>query len=177
MDGSQKAIFLDRDGVINRTVFRRGAQRAPDHMGEWVWVDGVQSVLQALHARGYLLVVCTNQPDVPRGWQKREQVDAFHERIVRELPVARVYACFHDNADACSCRKPLPGMLLQARAEFGIAVEDSYMIGDRPSDIQAGQAAGCRTILYDEQGTTVCPGTVRPDHRIQHLSELLTIAF
>src|ERR1700712_2802102 len=112
---SMKAVFLDRDGVINQTVIRRGAQRAPQDLSEWAWIEGVHETLQALSARGYLLFVCTNQPDVVRGWQTREQVDAFHALIERELPVARIYACFHDNHADCVCRKPRPGMLLQAQ--------------------------------------------------------------
>jgi histidinol-phosphate phosphatase family protein len=106
--------------VINHTVMRRGAPRAPQDLTEWAWVDGVHDTLRMLHARGYRLFVCTNQPDVKRGWQTREQVEIFHELILRELPIERVYACFHDDADCCSCRKPKPGMLLSAVAEFGL---------------------------------------------------------
>src|ERR1700755_2314749 len=104
-----KAVFLDRDGVINHTVLRRGAQRAPQDLSEWTWVAGVHDTLRELAARGYSLFVCTNQPDVVRGWQTREQVDEFHALIERELPVTRIYACFHDGAAACECRKPRPG--------------------------------------------------------------------
>jgi hypothetical protein len=106
MSASIKAVFLDRDGVINQTVFRRGAQRAPQKLSEWAWIDGVHETLRELSARDYTLIECTNQPDVVRGWQTREQVDAFHALIERELPVSHIYACFHDNIAACLCRKP-----------------------------------------------------------------------
>src|SRR6478735_5169345 len=96
-----KAVFLDRDGVLNHTVLRRGAQRAPQDLSEWRWLDGVHETLAVLHSRGYALFVCTNQPDVSRGWQTREQVEEFHALIHRELPVRRIYACFHDNEAAC----------------------------------------------------------------------------
>ena len=121
--------------------------------------------------RGYLLVVCTNQPDVSRGWQTREQVDEFHALIQRELPVARIYACFHDNAAACACRKPKPGMLQDASRELGIELERSFMVGDRASDIEAGRAAGCRTI-YLRQDSDASSGA---DHEIGTLRELLEI--
>ena len=167
-----KAVFLDRDGVINQTVFRRGAQRAPQDLTEWAWIDGVHDTLRALSARGYTLVVCTNQPDVVRGWQTREQVDAFHALIERELPVSRIYACFHDNSEACVCRKPKPGMLLQAADELRVDLAGSWMIGDRASDIAAGRAAGCRTVLIKSAASIE---QAAPDHEIRGLAELLTI--
>lgn len=168
-----RAVFLDRDGVINRTVFRRGAKRAPQDMGEWAWMDGILETARALHARGYLLFVVTNQPDVARGWQSREQVDAFHALLARELPIERVYACFHDNAHACECRKPRPGMLHQARDEFGVDLERSFMVGDRQGDIDAGKAAGCVTIhVRHEDDDSPHTGA---DHEIRALRELLDV--
>jgi D-glycero-D-manno-heptose 1,7-bisphosphate phosphatase len=172
VSASGKAVFLDRDGVINHTVWRRGARRAPHDLNEWVWVDDVHATLRALHERGYQLFVCTNQPDVKRGWQTRERVDAFHELVARELPVTRVFACFHDDADECACRKPKPGMLLQATTEFGIELSGSFMVGDRAADVEAGRRAGCTTIhLRHPYDTTV----TEADHEIRTLAELLDI--
>lgn len=170
--GSNKAVFLDRDGVINQTVFRRGAERAPQDLSEWAWIKGVHETLRTLAARDYALIVCTNQPDVVRGWQTREQVEVFHALIERELPVSRIYACFHDHADACECRKPKPGMLLQATRELGVDLAGSWMIGDRSSDVEAGRAAGCRTVLM-RGAAHVEP--ISADHEIRTLSELLAI--
>lgn len=167
-----KAVFFDRDGVINQTVFRRGAQRAPQDMSEWAWVEGIHETMRELSARGYVMVVCTNQPDVTRGWQTREQVDAFHALIERELPVARIYACFHDNAAACVCRKPRPGMLLQAARELGIELGSSWMVGDRSTDIEAGRAAGCRTVLFRNASAA---DEAQAEHEIRALLELLGI--
>jgi D-glycero-D-manno-heptose 1,7-bisphosphate phosphatase len=168
----RKAVFLDRDGVINHTVFRRGAQRAPQDLSEWRWLDGVHHTLVELSARGYVLVVCTNQPDVVRGWQSREQVDEFHTMIERELPVARVYACFHDNAAACACRKPKPGMLLQAAEEFQLDLARSFMVGDRKGDIDAGRAAGVRTVHFRHPDDS---DEVGADHEIRAIAELLAL--
>jgi D-glycero-D-manno-heptose 1,7-bisphosphate phosphatase len=173
MGADAKAVFLDRDGVINQTVFRRNAQRAPQDMSEWAYLEGVHVTLGQLHARGYLLIVCTNQPDVSRGWQTREQVDEFHRMIERELPIARVYACFHDQADGCGCRKPKPGMLLQGGAEFGVDLSRSFMVGDRPTDIEAGRAAGCRTIYLRHAGDA--EPAPAADHEIRTLRELLDL--
>jgi D-glycero-D-manno-heptose 1,7-bisphosphate phosphatase len=173
MTSRAKAVFLDRDGVINQTVVRRGAPRAPQDLGEWRWIEGVHATLAALSARGYVLVVCTNQPDVSRGWQTREQVDEFHALITRELPVARIYACFHDNAAGCACRKPKPGMLLDACAELGIDPGQSSMVGDRAGDVEAGRAAGCRTILLRDAPGIDADSSA--DHQIFGLCELLDI--
>jgi D-glycero-D-manno-heptose 1,7-bisphosphate phosphatase len=168
-----RAVFLDRDGVINLTVFRKGMHRAPQDMSEFAYIEGVQSTLAALKARGYLLLVCTNQPDVARGWQDRDQVLAFHEKIERELPVSRVYACFHDDDHDCLCRKPKPGMLVQGSEDFGVDLKQSWMIGDRWKDIEAGRAAGCRTIYLRHDHDTAQSGN--PDHEVRKLEELLEI--
>jgi D-glycero-D-manno-heptose 1,7-bisphosphate phosphatase len=141
-------------------------------MREWAWVEGIHETMRELSARGYVLVVCTNQPDVTRGWQTREQVDAFHALIERELPVARIYACFHDNAAACDCRKPRPGMLLQAARELGIGLGSSWMVGDRSTDIEAGRAAGCRTVLLRNASAE---DEAQAEHEICALRELLGI--
>ena len=153
---------------------RRGAARAPQDFSEFAWVDGVHAALATLHQRGYVLLVCTNQPDVSRGWQTRDQVEAFHRHIVAELPIARVYACFHDASDACECRKPKPGMLLAGGQEFAVDFARSYMVGDRSSDIEAGRAAGCRTIfLRHLDDAALVPSA---DHEIRSLAELVQIA-
>ena len=173
MPHPSKAVFLDRDGVINQTVFRRGAQRAPQDLSEWSWIEGVHDTLAALSARDYLLFVCTNQPDVERGWQTREQVEVFHALIERGLPVARIYACYHDNTADCVCRKPRPGMLLQAARDFGVELARSFMVGDRASDVEAGRAAGCRTVLMRSLAEPTGPHAA--DHEIRSLAELLDI--
>ena len=170
----RKAVFLDRDGVINQTVFRRGAPRAPQDLTEWVWITGIHDTLAALTARGYVLLVCTNQPDVARGWQTREQVDLFHRLIERELPISRVYACFHDNEAACECRKPKPGMIVQGAADYDIDLGLSFMIGDRATDIEAGRAAGCSTIHLRHADDVRL--TVPADHEVTALRELLDIS-
>jgi D-glycero-D-manno-heptose 1,7-bisphosphate phosphatase len=172
MPVAPKAVFLDRDGVLNHTVFRRGAQRAPQDLSEWRWIDGVHETLNALRERGYALFVCTNQPDVSRGWQTREQVEEFHRLIERDLPVTRIYACFHDNAADCACRKPKPGMLLQASLDFGIELSRSFMVGDRASDIEAGRAAGCSTIHF-RHADDLTPAAA--DHEIRELRQLLAL--
>jgi len=173
MTSRAKAVFFDRDGVINLTVFRKGAHRAPADLTEFAYVEGAKATLEALKARGYVLLVCTNQPDVSRGWQDKARVIEFHEKIERELPVSRVYACYHDEQHECVCRKPKPGMLVQGSEEFAIDLAQSWMIGDRWKDIDAGKAAGCRTVYLRHPHDS--EPAHEPDHEIQRLEQLLDI--
>lgn len=159
MSGSRAAVFLDRDGVINRSPVRNGRPFAPMTVDDFEIIPGVAGALAALRAAGYLTVVATNQPDVGAGRQRRDIVEAMHALMCDRLPIDAVEVCYHVDSDGCDCRKPKPGMLLRAAAKYDIALERSWMIGDRWRDVAAGRAAGCRTVLvdygYDEP---------RPDH-------------
>jgi D-glycero-D-manno-heptose 1,7-bisphosphate phosphatase len=153
--GTYGAVFLDRDGVINRGVVRDGKPYPPASLEEFELFPGVPDAIRALKGAGFRIIVVTNQPDVATGKQRREVVQAMHERLCRDLPIDTVKVCYHVDADGCSCRKPKPGMLLEAAAEWSIRLQQSYMVGDRWRDIAAGKAAGCKTILvegnYQEQ--------------------------
>jgi D-glycero-D-manno-heptose 1,7-bisphosphate phosphatase len=145
----KRAVFLDRDGVINAAVVRDGKPYPPASVEAVEILPGVADALAALKRAGYMLVVVTNQPDVARGTQTRAAVDAIHARLRAELPLDAVYVCPHDDADACHCRKPKPGLLLDAARDLDIDLAHSYMVGDRWRDIDAGIAAGCTTIWID----------------------------
>lgn len=147
-DAGRAAVFLDRDGVLNEAVIRDGKPYPPADAAALKIAAGARESLDALHAAGYLLIVITNQPDVARGTQTREAVDAIHARLRTELPLDAVYACCHDG-DGCNCRKPKPGLLLNAAADLGIDLARSFMIGDRWRDVDAGARAGCRTVFLD----------------------------
>ena len=147
-----KAVFLDRDGVINRPVVVDGKPYPPRTVAEFEILPGVPQACADLKKAGYLLVVVTNQPDVGRGTLKREIVETIHEAMVRQLPIDRVEVCYHAGAEfgeECQCRKPRPGMLINAAAALDIDLAQSVMIGDRWRDIDCGKRAGCRTILID----------------------------
>lgn len=165
----RRAIFLDRDGVLIRTFVRDGVPHPPSSLDEVEILLGVPAALAALKQRGFLLLVVTNQPDVARGSQSRARVDAINARLARELPLDGVYVCYHDTPDRCGCRKPAPGLLLDAAAEHGVDLADSYMAGDRASDIAAGQAAGCRTILLRHPYSGSCH--IKPTFEVADLVE------
>ena len=135
--------------MINRGVVRDGKPYPPDRLEDLEILPGVRDALDRLRAAGYLTVVVTNQPDVATGKQRREVVEAMHARLLAELPLDAIKACFHVDTDGCACRKPRPGMLLDAAREMGIDLGASYMVGDRWRDIAAGQAAGCKALFID----------------------------
>lgn len=140
------AVFLDRDGVLNRSVIRNGVPNPPNTLDEFELLPGVREATDQLKGAGYLLVVVTNQPDIARGTQDVSVVDAMNAVVQRELGVDAVLVCPHDDDDECECRKPKPGLLLDAIHRFDIDRERSFMVGDRWRDVAAGRAAGCRTI-------------------------------
>jgi D-glycero-D-manno-heptose 1,7-bisphosphate phosphatase len=145
----RRAVFLDRDGVINRAVIRKGRPYPPATLEELKILPGVVDALARLHQAGYILIVVTNQPDVARGSQTREQVEKLHQALQAQLPLDDFRVCYHDDADACQCRKPKPGLLCDAASEWQIDLTRSIMIGDRWRDIEAGQNAGCQTVFID----------------------------
>ena len=166
---TQRAVFLDRDGVINAALVRNGKPYPPATLNELVILPGVPEATAALKRAGFLLVVITNQPDVARGTQTRDVVDAIHARLRAELPLDAVYTCFHDDKDHCDCRKPAPGLLLQAARDREIDLAASYVVGDRWRDTEAGSAAGCRTVFIDYCYDETPPRTF--DHKVTSLQE------
>ena len=148
---TRAAVFLDRDGVINRALVREGKPYPPTSLAELEILPGVPEACRRLRDAGFLLVVATNQPDVGRGTLAAEVVEALHHHLRAALPIDRVEVCFHPGGaqSDCDCRKPRPGMLRRAAQELDIDLALSWMVGDRWRDIDCGHAAGCRTILID----------------------------
>lgn len=146
---SIKAVFLDRDGVINRTVIKYGKPYPPSSVNEVELLPNVPGALSRLQKAGFLLICVTNQPDVARGKQSKNVVEKIHTRLLDSLPLNEIIVCYHDDCDQCRCRKPLPGMLMDAANRFSINLKESFMVGDRWRDIEAGHNAGCRTVLIE----------------------------
>jgi D-glycero-D-manno-heptose 1,7-bisphosphate phosphatase len=147
--GGRKAVFLDRDGVIVIPEFRDGRSFAPVRLQDYRFYPGVSPALARLKAAGYLLVVVTNQPEVGRGLIAEEVLTEMHRRLLASFPIDSIKVCRHMPAEDCNCRKPKPGMLLDAASELAISLADSYMVGDRTTDVDAGRAAGCKTVFID----------------------------
>jgi len=167
-----RAVFLDRDGVLNANVQRDGRPVAPTSMDEFRILPGVEAATARLKQLGFVLVVVTNQPDVGTGRTAPATLEAMHRELRRRLPLDDIKVCIHVDADRCSCRKPKPGLLLDAARERDIGFAQSIMIGDRWRDIEAGQAVGCLTILVDAGGYQEKPST--PDRVVRSLPEAVT---
>jgi D-glycero-D-manno-heptose 1,7-bisphosphate phosphatase len=171
---TSRAIFLDRDGVLNHPVIREGKSYPPPSVEDLKVYEGLLEPLQRLKGFGFVLIVVTNQPDVARGTTPRETVEGINKVIARELPaIDKFIVCYHDNGDKCDCRKPKPGMLLAGAEEFDVDLKRSYMIGDRGSDVEAGHAAGSRTIFIDRNYREAAPTNY--DHRVFSTHEALKI--
>jgi len=145
-----KAVFLDRDGVLNEAIVRDGRPFSPASLQEVVIVPGARALMDVLRRAGFRLIVVTNQPDVARGKITREAAEAVNRYVCKMAAVDAAELCAHDDADACDCRKPKPGMLLRAAQREGISLEHSFMVGDRWRDVEAGRRAGCRTVLIGD---------------------------
>jgi D-glycero-D-manno-heptose 1,7-bisphosphate phosphatase len=144
-----RAVFLDRDGVINANLERDNRPVAPTTFADFRILEGVANSIDKLKSAGFLIIVATNQPDVPNGITPRSEVDAMHNEILSRLAVDDIEVCFHTDAENCPCRKPKPGMLLEAAAKHRINLGQSWMVGDRWKDVDAGRSVGCSTIFID----------------------------
>ena len=169
-----RAVFLDRDGVINEATVSDLVPRPPQGLADFRFLPGVEEACRRLRGAQFTLIVVTNQPDVARGTQSAAAVEAMNAKILRELPIQDVLTCYHDDADRCECRKPKPGLLLRAAKERGIDLKNSFMVGDRWRDVEAGRAAGCTSILIERpySRTDLCrPDSIARD--LPHAAQLI----
>lgn len=143
------AVFLDRDGVVNAARVDEGRPFPPQGVDQLIILDGVLSSVRDLTKTGYVCVVVTNQPDIARGTASSQAVDAINTKIAELTHLKHFYVCPHDESDACDCRKPLPGLLLQAASQLQLDLTQSFMVGDRWRDVEAGKNAGVRTFFID----------------------------
>tara|TARA_Y100000739_G_C20483161_1_gene406875 strand:+ start:121 stop:663 length:543 start_codon:yes stop_codon:yes gene_type:complete len=164
-----KAIFLDRDGVLNKPVIINGKPYPPASLKDLIIPNDLEKSLIELKKRGFLLIMITNQPDVARGKSKLEEVEAINNYLKQKLNLDYVMCCYHDDNDNCLCRKPKPGMILSAEKKWKINLKKSFLIGDRWKDIQSGKSAGVKTFLidynYDEK-------YIEPDFKVNDFKEI-----
>jgi D-glycero-D-manno-heptose 1,7-bisphosphate phosphatase len=144
-----KAIFLDRDGVLNEAIIINNNPFPPRDLNEVNIINGVKDALFNLKKAGFKLIVITNQPDVARGTTNMDTVKSINNYLMKQLPLDSILVCYHDDTDKCSCRKPLPGNIFQGAKKFKVDLSKSYIVGDRWKDIEAGAAAGCTTFFID----------------------------
>lgn len=167
-----KAVFLDRDGILNNSIIVDGIPYPPKSLDDLIIPEGVNEGLKQLSQHGYVLIIITNQPDVARGKTKIEVVNSINNHLQKKLLIDDVFCCIHDDSDNCNCRKPKPGMIMDAIKKWNIDIASSYMVGDRWKDIETGKNAGLKTILincgYNEK-------YVEPDYSCINFNEVTQI--
>jgi len=146
---SKRAVFFDRDGVLNRAVVRDRKPYPPADVESFELLPGVPEGCARLRAAGFELFVVTNQPDVARGTQSKAVVEAMHRLLRRRLPLVDIAACYHDSGAGCGCRKPAPGMLTRLASRWNVNLPGSFLVGDRWRDVDCGRRAGCRCVFID----------------------------
>ena len=166
VDALRPAVFLDRDGVLNRSIVRDGKPYPPQTLDALELMPGAVDAVQQLKQAGFVTVIVTNQPDVAKGKQTRDVVDAINTHVMTETGVDHLYVCWCIEGDDCDCYKPKPGMLLDAARDHGLDLSRSFMVGDRWRDVGAGINAGCRTLFIDwgyDERLTFTPNAVVDD--------------
>jgi len=149
-----RAVFIDRDGVINQSHIVNGKPFAPTQLNNFLILPGVREALRKLKDAGYKNILVTNQPDLSTGKQTSHSLNEIHNYLRSQCDIDLIKVCGHTNEDQCSCRKPKPGMLIDSTIELDIDITQSFMVGDRWSDIEAGQKAGCRNSFFIDYGYT-----------------------
>lgn len=166
-----KALFLDRDGVINEAKVIKGKPYPPSCVNDVIIPSGLQELLKDIKSIGYKLIVVTNQPDVARGNQTMLAVEEINNYLKLQLDLDDVRTCYHDDTDNCFCRKPNPGLLMMSSGD--IDFNASYLVGDRKKDIEAGINAGCKTIFIDHDYEEIKP--TNANYVIQSILQLRDI--
>ena len=144
-----KAIFLDRDGVLNKSLIVNGLPFPPNNINEIIIPFGVKEGLENLKKMGFITIVVTNQPDVARNKTTKIKVNNINNFLKERLDLDHILCCFHDDVDKCNCRKPKHGMIDNAKKSWNINLKESFLVGDRWKDIVCGNNAGLTTFLID----------------------------
>ena len=153
----KKAIFLDRDGVINKIFIKNGLPFSPPTFDELEILPGVKEAILRFKKKNFLCLLVTNQPDVSRGKMHKEIVIKMNNYLKEEIQLDDIFVCYHDDDDNCKCRKPKPGLLLEASKKWNVDFKKSFIVGDRWRDIQAGKKVGCKTIFLDYKYKEIKP--------------------
>jgi D-glycero-D-manno-heptose 1,7-bisphosphate phosphatase len=148
-NAQRRAVFLDRDGVINDALVVNGKPFSPMNLAELRILPGVPEACAQLKKAGFLLIVVTNQPDIANAKTTAARVDELNQAVKKATGVDDIFVCPHNDAANCDCRKPKPGLLLQAARRWDIDLANSFMVGDRWRDVEAGRSVGCRTVFID----------------------------
>lgn len=166
----QKFVFLDRDGVVNRKI--EGGYVT--HFSEFEFLDGVKEAFRDFQKNNFHVIIITNQQGIGKKILTTEMLEEIHQKMSKEIIEAKgkitdIFYCPHLASENCSCRKPKPGMLLEAAKKYKITLSKTFFIGDSKTDIQAGIAAGTKTIFLSNSSKNKIDQTIGSDYIFQNL--------
>jgi|LSQX01.1.fsa_nt_gb D-glycero-D-manno-heptose 1,7-bisphosphate phosphatase len=188
-----KAVFLDRDGVVNELIYHReqGIIDSPFTVAQLQIIDGVPEAIRIFHDIGYKIIIVSNQPGIAKKHMSMKTFEAIRQHIIDELiskgaNIDAEYYCLHhpqakvpELKEVCDCRKPKPGLIIKAAGELDIELKVSWMVGDGLTDIQAGKNAGCKTILIGKEKCELCrrmeQENARPDFICENLLQAASV--
>jgi D-glycero-D-manno-heptose 1,7-bisphosphate phosphatase len=170
-----RAVFFDRDGVLNVPIMRNETAASPRTFGEFEFVEDAHSAVEQLRDHGFKIVVVTNQPDVGRGLMDQHELDKMTDELFRRLHVDAVEVCGHSGHENCRCRKPKPGMILDAAHRLDIDPRKSWTVGDRWVDLVAGLAAQTQVILIDRPYSFETTSSGSPEPSLQTTTRARTL--
>lgn len=143
----KKAVFVERDGILNEVQAGPKHPIIPLTLEEFKINPKAKAPLRTLKDAGFVIIVTTNQPGLTRGYQSRRELDLMHDLIRRSFPIDDLFLCGHDEADHCPCRKPRPGLMIEAAFKWHLNLDHSFVISDKWQDAEAARTAGCTSLL------------------------------
>jgi D-glycero-D-manno-heptose 1,7-bisphosphate phosphatase len=168
-----KAVFLDRDGIVNRALIINKKPYPPLSVSDTFPIKEISELIKSWHDKGYLVIVITNQPDVANHLVEKSEVDKINRYLKSLVGFDDIFVCYHSEKDNCDCRKPKVGLFKQAKEKYNIAFSKSWMIGDRKKDIDAGKKIGCQTIFVDYDYDEKKPKNF--DYTVESVKEIFEI--
>jgi len=142
-----RAVFFDRDGVLNKLVLRDGNYYSPRNINNFKLYSDAEKAIHDIQEKGYLAIIVSNQPDIARGYLNKSVLDEMTKQIFDKIKVDDIFYCMHDDPDAEGCRKPNPGLIIKAQKKWDIDLKQSLMVGDTKKDLGAAKNAGIKFIL------------------------------
>jgi D-glycero-D-manno-heptose 1,7-bisphosphate phosphatase len=165
----KQAVFIERDGVLNEARVEKQQQVSPLTLEDFRPYESAGALLKKLKAAGFVLVATTNQPGLSRGYQSRREMDRMHDRLRKLLPLDDLLVCAHDESDRCPCRKPKPGLIVEAGFKWQLDLDHSFVISDKWQDAEAARIAGCTSLLLKSPWN----GTVHRDFVLPDLASIV----
>jgi D-glycero-D-manno-heptose 1,7-bisphosphate phosphatase len=171
----KRCVFLDRDGVINQSIIVNKKPFSPRTKSEFKFIPNIKNLISKIVELNFYTIIITNQPDIATAHLDEEMLKYFHDKIRRKIPITDIFVCRHISSQNCFCRKPKPGLILEAAKKYNIDLKKSYLIGDRWKDINAANEVGCHSIFIDYDYTEKLE--TKPNNHVKSMAEACDVFF